>query len=283
MIGRVYFIHGQKGRYVLKLFRPFHSESALRSVEIIRYLAANGYPVVSLLPTLEGASYGTVETPDGTSAAILYRHVEGTEPVIQEEVVAIGRQVGELHSMMQRYPGQLPQRGKTFYVDRYIALLKAKGYSPSRTRELDELGGRLWEEMAGLPAGFCHGDLHTGNMLRTGDGKYVLFDFDVAGEAYSLIDLATLGDATNFNHLDPGAYDETMRRFADLNRGYQQAVSASISDAEIAAIPYFIAIRHFEIIATIVTCQGLAEVSLPFLDEQYEWLLEWEKVCRTRS
>ncbi len=277
MIGHVYFAEGGRGKYVLKIFRSFHTANALDSISVIRYLGERCYPVASIVPTVDGRTNTTIDTPGGNCVALMYKHVAGPEPHLETEITSIGTQVARLHELMKGYPHPLPKRGKEFYIDRYISLLAQKRYPAQRIRELADLGEGLWRRMEGLPSGFCHGDLHTGNMVQTQSGTYVLLDFDVAALSRSVIDVATLCDGTDFNNLDPAGYELTLRRFEAFYRGYSRV--STLTAAEIDAIVDFIPIRHFEIIATIVGCQGLDEVSLSFLDEQYRWLLRWEEIC----
>ncbi len=280
MIGRVYFCRGGASRYVLKLYRCHHTENALNSISVLQYLRDNGYPVVSIVPTYTGEMSIMLDTPEGRCVGILYDYVLGVEPVIETDIANIGAQIGRLHEIMKRFPCRLPKRGKEFYVDRYVSILKEVEYSPPRIVKLEELGGRLWKRMELLPRSFCHGDLHSGNMIQTHSGDYVLLDFDVASQAHSIIDVATLCDCTDFNNLNSLAYDSTMQRTAEFHQSYSKI--STIGQTEIDAIVAFIAIRHYEIIATILSCEGLQGVSRPFLDEQYEWLLQWEDLCQSK-
>lgn len=168
-------------------------------------------------------------------------------------------------------------RGKEFYIDRYISILYDLDYQSGRIDELADYGLELWASMERLPAGFCHGDLHTGNMRQSGLDEYVLFDLDAASNTCSLIDVATLCDCSDFNRFDAAAYSQTMRMFERFNQDYR--AEREISDGEIAAMFDFIAIRHYELIATITRCQGLDHLSRAFLDEQYEWLMNWRNLC----
>jgi Ser/Thr protein kinase RdoA (MazF antagonist) len=181
---------------------------------------------------------------------------------------------------MRDYSGDLIRRGKEFYIDRFIRLLRALSYNPVRIDELVAYGDELWSRMKRLPLGFCHGDLHTGNMLQCEPGKYILFDFDAAARSFAVIDVATICDASNFNHFDEGAYNLTLRRFERFYAGYNQ--ECTLSDGEINAIFDFIPIRHCELIATITECQGLTSLSTTFLDEQYDWLLRWRELCERK-
>jgi len=281
LIGHVYFCSGcGKGGYALKLYRPHHAENALNSIGIISYLRGKGFPAVPVIPTAAGEMSINIATPGGRCVAILFERVWGVEPAAETEIADIGLQAARLHGLMKSYPGRLARHGKGFYVDRYISLMREKRYDRARVRELDELGERLWRRMEKLPGGFCHGDLHTGNMLRTESGEYVLFDWDAASWTSPVVDVATLCDASDFNVPDVAAYDPTMRRLERFYQGYSKA--GTLTQAEMDAVFTFIPVRHYEIIATITSCRGLDGISEGFLDEQYEWLLRWEEMCDRR-
>jgi len=281
MIGYVYAASCRDDeKYILKLHRPAETANALSGVGVADYLAHEGFPVARIVPSRSGDKWLPIDTPAGRSVGILSVYVAGSEPDVETEITALGGLAGRLHVLMAAYPGHLPRRGKEFYVDRFIELLRSAEYPAGRIHELEQLGERLWDHLRGLPEGFCHGDLHTGNMVRTGPGEYVLLDWDVASEARSVIDVATLCDGTDFNRLESSGYGKTMQRLERFRQGYELA--RPLSRGELAAVPAFIAIRHFELIATII---GLRQetVSTEFLDEQYHWLLDWEDICRANS
>lgn len=281
MIGYVYLAEGttkrSRKKYILKLYRPFDTENALRSIDILEYLRQQDYPVVSIVPTRAGISHVTIDMSHGMSVAILFDYLSGPEPDLKTEIVDLARQVGRLHQVMETYPEPLLRRGKDFYIDRYLSILQALDYPQSRIRDLAAYGSQCWSRLERLPVGFCHGDLHTGNMCCSAPGRYVLFDFDVASRTHSLIDIATLCDDSDFNRFDAAAYDRTCQIFENFYQGYRQV--REISDAEFAAIFDFIPIRHYEIIATITQCQGIEDLSRAFLDEQYDWLMRWGELC----
>ncbi|MNN84846.1 hypothetical protein D3C81_2020540 [compost metagenome] len=49
-----------------------------------------------------------------------------------------------------------------------------------------------------------------------------------------------------------------------------------------AAVFDFVAVRHYQIIARIVGCKGLQEISRTFLEEQYIWLMNWNGICEKK-
>ncbi len=281
MIGFVYIATSGVQKYVLKLYRSFDTENALRAAGIMEYLQQSGYPVATILPTATGERHITMQTTQGPAAAILFEFVEGAEPDFEQDMEQIGQQAGLLHRIMEGYPEPLIYHGKDFYVDRYIAILHELNYPAGRIDALDVYGSALWGRMERLPRGFCHGDFHSGNMRKTEDGAFVLFDFDAASHTCSTIDVATTCDGSNFNRFDAAAYERTLRRFDRFYHGYR--CKQTLTDAEIRGIFDFIPVRHYEIIATITRCQGLEELSTAFLDEQYDWLMRWQDLCGQRA
>jgi Ser/Thr protein kinase RdoA (MazF antagonist) len=113
-------------------------------------------------------------------------------------------------------------------------------------------------------------------MLRNDRNEYVLFDFDVASRAYSVIDVATLSDASDFFTFCDEAYDNTSRRLERFCQGYSR--ERTLTDAEMTAVFDFIAVRHFELIPTIVECQGVS-LATDYIDRQYAWLMNWRELC----
>ena len=280
IIGYVYFTKNSKKTYVLKLYRNFNTEEALQSIEIIQYLKHNNYPVVSIVQSEIGSLYIRLNVPQGQCIGILFEYIEGVEPNLRREISHIGHQVGELHNLMKKYPNPLIERGKEFYIDRFISMAKRVHYPSEKVKELEIYGEEIWSNIKRLPKGFCHGDLHSGNMLKTKSDEYVLFDFDIASYSNTIIDVATLSNDTNFNILDESQYDSTIKKFEKFYQGYSK--KRSLSDVEIVSIFDFIAARHYELIATITECQGLNSLDESFLDQQFDWLMKWRTICNRR-
>ena len=123
-IGAVYFVRGASGQFVWKLYRPFHRENALNTIDILRFLEQEGYPAARICPTQEGAGFLEISTPQGPCVALLYNRAQGTEPQLPQSLAAIGRQCARLHLLMQRCPAPMLSRGKEHLLGRYLAFLK---------------------------------------------------------------------------------------------------------------------------------------------------------------
>jgi Ser/Thr protein kinase RdoA (MazF antagonist) len=264
-------------RYVFKIYRSFKTEDALQTIQILNYLKANLYPVVSVVNTIQNESNIFVDCSDGSCVGVLYDYVEGVTPSQKLDAESIGKQIGELHRLMENYPHKLVHKTKIDYIDDYISIMKEKNFDSDKIISLQQYGDELWNRINKLPKSFCHGDLHTGNMLRNQKGEYVIFDFDDASGDYPSMDVAYMSDDTNFNQFHESMYDKTMHLYESFYLGYNKI--RTLSDKEYNSIFDFIAVRHFQIISRIVRCQGLHSLDEEGCYEQYDWLMKWRELC----
>lgn len=275
MMGYVSLAKAGEEKFVFKLFRDNHTEQALQSIEIMTYLYNNGYPVPQIIPTISGNSYCVVDAQNKRRIGVLYEYIQGEEPDREQDMEALGWQTGMLHKTMKVYTGKLVYHSKEFFIDRYLNCQLEMGYTEAA--RFEEYGSRLWSRVKDLPTGFCHGDYHTGNMLDM-NGKYVIFDFDAAANAYPVFDIAVLCDMTDYFSLQEAMFYDTKRLLEHFLKGYGKHLS--ISPQEHIAVFDFIAIRHFEVQATILENLGLTCVDHNFIDSQYSWLMQWEKLIQ---
>lgn len=277
MIGYVYIVEAACSKYVFKIYRSFNTPQAIHSINIISYLKSSGYPVVSIVPTQDAKMHIKIYTPEGQCVGILYDYIEGSDVERVDDLQPIGEQVAWLHNLMDGYNGTLVTHGKEFFIDRYIDVLRELSYDSSRIDDLARYGDELWSKIEGSSCGFCHGDIHTGNMFKMADGSFTIYDFDVASYSHGIIDIAILSDGSDFNRLESDALQKTRSMFDRFYRGYSK--KRVLADSDIEVIPSFVAARHYEIIATITECQGINSLSRAFLDEQYEWMMRWREMC----
>lgn len=274
MIGYVCVVYENRKKYILKLFKSRNTEQALQSVEIMKYLAAADFPTVRIHPASTGEAYFRYHYQGEERIGVLYEYVNGREPNKRTDIPGISRQGGRLHQLMMEYPYSLHCHEKEFFIDRYIRCLAERNYP--RMDEFRDYGNLLWSRVEKLPRGFCHGDYHTGNMLLN-RGKYVLFDFDAAAKAFPVYDIAVFCDMTNYFALSEGEYNDTRYMLEEFLKGYREY--QSLSDEEIRAVFSFIAIRHYEVQATIVENLGASCIDEAFINSQLTWLRQWEKLA----
>lgn len=286
--GQIYYLDGPKGRRVLKIYLPQHTVRAVQSTRIMAYLEACGYPVVHVIPTFEGVGYILLDTPQGACAAILYAYAKGAcigflhqwrdGGQVHPETQRLGRQFGRLHRLMDGYSGPLSPQGKEDYIDPLIDLLRQQGCDAAVVEDLADYGRELWAALEGTPAGFVHGDAHTGNTALH-NGKFALMDFDRAAFAHPVLDVGALADGTDFNRFDKDALARTEQVFDALYAGYSQ--ERTLTRGEIRAVFDSVAIRHYDLIIAGVRDQG-HPLSPALVAEQHDWLMRWRELCLRR-
>ena len=114
-------------------------------------LQKQGFSVPPILFTGEGLPCIRRGTENGKHFLILYEFIEGEEADPGQDAEALGAFVGELHQVMKAYPGRLPRRDKSYYIDRYIQIMRAKQYD--KTDAFIAYGDALWERVKNLPYG----------------------------------------------------------------------------------------------------------------------------------
>jgi Ser/Thr protein kinase RdoA (MazF antagonist) len=270
-------VSNAKNKFVIKIYRNCLLERGMQSIEIMTYLSRNGYPIPSIIPTKDGLTNFLFDSNEGKRMGVLYNFVEGIDPYESINAEMIGRQVAEMHNLMHKFKGKLIQHDKYYFIDFYISKLRDMGYPEKKIEKFSEHGDMLWRSVKKLSRGFCHGDLHTGNILLTPLNKYVLLDFDLASFSFSIFDIMTLCDKTDYFDFQYGGFEKVTRMIDSLCTSYTKC--RHISDEEISAIYNFIAVRHYQLQAQIIDLYGLDCVDEDFIDNQYDWLMKWHEQC----
>jgi Ser/Thr protein kinase RdoA (MazF antagonist) len=181
---------------------------------------------------------------------------------------------------MGRYGGALACHGKPFFVDRFIQVLEKMAYP--HVDAFARHGEMLFNHIEHLPSGFCHGDFHTGNMLLDASGRYSVLDYDAAAWAFPAYDMATICDMTDYFSLSEkklkDGFAQTGKMVDRFLKGY--CPYRGMSDEEISSVYSFIALRHFDIQATIIESIGPTCVSEEFIDDQLAWLMKWDLLVK---
>ena len=268
-----YIVKGKDGKYLLKLIGSTFSETIKQSIDITRYLEKHEFPVPRILLTRKGDSFCHITDADHDYIGILYEFIEGVEPDINEKAMEIGELVGQLHKLMQDYTGYLTVREKSFFIDRYINILKQKGCSETVIRQYETLGNQAWNTVKDLPRGYCHGDLHRGNLLLAPENKLYILDFDTSCRAPLMFDLMVMCDTTNYFEFHTKGIEKTTLIFNRFTQGYTKYMP--LSQVEKDAFYDFIAVRHYQLQATIVEIFGLDCNDMQFVEKRLQWLYQW--------
>lgn len=263
-----YTVKSVGNEYFLKIIGNAFFDTAIQSIHIQQYLIENNFPVPQIIETKADDIYFIFEN----QLFVLYEYIDGVEPNLDDNSVAIGELVAKLHHLMCNYPNKLIAHDKEFFIDRYVDILKKKEYSNKKLNEYIEIGNQIWKNVKDLPYGFCHGDLHRGNLLQTENGDIYLLDFDTACFAPQIFDIAVMCDTTDYFKFKRKEFAHTTEVF---NQFIQSYLKYNSLDFCIKQFYELIALRHFQLQATIVEIYGLDCIDEKFIDKQLKWIKQW--------
>ena len=267
-----YIVNG-RSKYLLKVIGSAFSDTARQSASIMRYLEGNGFPVPKTILTNSGEAFIETEIDGEKKLIVLMEFIAGDEPEVETCPAEVGVLIGRFHQLMEKYPAELVSHGKEFFIDRYIGFLRKKNYP--RIKEYEELGEHLWDKVKELPQANCHGDLHRGNLLQNKDGKIYLVDFDTACRAPLMFDVMVICDMTDYFNLKQEDIKLTKEVYLNFLSAYSEY--HRLSCEEIISFPYWVAIRHFQLQATIIEIYGEDCIDEGFIDGQLYWLNKWNE------
>jgi len=272
-----YIAYSHANKYLLKVVSSAFMDTAKQSIDILLYLQRCHFPAPRLVLTVTDMPYFEAATSTGWRTFVLFEFIEGREPILGERVEQIGELVGWLHDIMEGYGGKLTVRNKHFFIDRYMDILRLKHYPERKLAGFIEYGDELWERIKNLPRGYCHGDLHRGNLLYAPSGELYLLDFDTSCNAFPAYDIMVMCDATDYFRFESNGYARSRNVYERFLNGYFR--HQTLSNAELVAFDDLIAVRHYQLQATIIEINGLDCVDEGFLDEQLDWLMKWKNQC----
>jgi Ser/Thr protein kinase RdoA (MazF antagonist) len=243
-------------RYVARLcaIRPRGEFNVDFEIALLEHLAARGVGVAAPLRTEAGASHARLEFPEGTRVLALFHHADGAPPESLDEFECTGQTLARLHLAARDYVGPASRYtldgahlvGRTWkYLQDYPELDAAL-----LERYRQRIQG-LQEELAAIDGTLtrviCHGDTHGfNNHIATdaaGTRIAVFFDFDDAGPGHLAYDLSVM-PWSYLTRKMLEAPDEVLReRWTHYLRGYR-AAGGEITDADLAALPLFLQLRH---------------------------------------
>jgi len=218
--GTSFRLETSRGSHVLRLDEAKGELELKRELELLLYLARNGFPAPQPLPDRRGRHY---RVSDGICASV-HRALAGTQhraPALSlVQLEDVGRVLADLHAVAKVYKKGIENR---FGFERLAAM-----YTPVRDRmpawfrrtlrtlddEIEYLRHYLEHK---LPKGIVHGDVRAEHLRFDGDRVVGLLGFEAAARGKFIYDLATAVNALCFR---PGAgYDLT--RFEALVAGYE--------------------------------------------------------------
>ena len=267
-----YTVFSHEEKYFLRVIKPAFFDTAIKGAEIQLFLKNQDYSVPRIIFTHNGLSH--VNNED--TLLILYEFIQGTDSDPIQDAEPIGALVGKLHQIMKEYPSGLVKRDKQFYIGRYIDILRIKEYP--KINEYITYGNGLWEAIKGLPTGYSHGDMYSGNIRKASDDMLYIHDFDTSCEGFPMYDIALICNMTEYFNFDERNYDRSNKVFLRFLSEYGKY--NSITEEEAAAFHALIAVQHFSTQATIMEIFGHDCIDYKVMDNQLDWLYRWRRQCK---
>lgn len=285
---RLGFADGRRVVARLSAERPRGAPNLQFEAAALEHWAEAGCRVSRCVPTAGGEIAIEVPLPEGPRALMLFEHLPGeftgdTAPDIE----AFARGLAALHAAGESYAG--PESAYRLDLD-YLLQRPLQGLlrAPTMTAELrpqfEELVERL--QAAILALGqlsyvLCHGDAHGSNNFIQNDAQgrreAVFFDFDEAGPGYLAYELAVYPWVLHPRTADGVLSDKATQQWRHFISAYREA--RPISDADLTAIPRFMAARQFWLLgetAGRVPVWGSQAMPTDYLRRQVTMLRKWE-------
>ncbi len=219
-------------------------------VELLRYLLRHGVRVARPLPKRDGSFLDRFDTPEGRRFGILFSDAGPAPATDARSRWEFGRLVAEVHQIadgrrerFRRFDLDLDHlvRNPLQSIDPFLSNLGRHRTHLRRVAEDLADAVALLLPTSAPEYGMCHGDLHSANVHRDGDGRSTLFDFDGCGYGWRAYDLAVFLWSSGWG-FDRGGKTRRTRRWNEFLDGYHSV--RSLTDAELEAVKLFVPIRH---------------------------------------
>jgi homoserine kinase type II len=184
------------GKYVLRYFKSRDRQHAVFEAELSEYLSSNGYPVPSLIKSIDGSQVNEYQG----KPYILLEFVEGHQPLDPneyfdaEQASKVIAKIAYRHNLTKNKPAD-QFTGQTPHDFNYCMT----AYD-NQERKINTDSRKLWftTEMQALnlsdnlPKGICHADVNYGNFLFRNGEVVAVLDFDRSFHTHLIYDLANL-------------------------------------------------------------------------------------------
>jgi Ser/Thr protein kinase RdoA (MazF antagonist) len=178
-----------QGRFVLKITDHTRPEAVVQTdLATLDLLAQAGFPAPRLLLTRGGQRY----VPYQSSFLYLYHYIEGRQPGPSSAFFTrLGELLARLHSIPVTAGMPRSQWSPAGTIPEIVSALRKVETLQDRRMAQEALTAlEDFPSMAGLPEGLVHSDPWYGNLLEDASGSLYLVDWDDAGVAYPLLDVA---------------------------------------------------------------------------------------------
>ncbi|MFL5262182.1 MAG: homoserine kinase [Anaeromyxobacteraceae bacterium] len=236
-----YHVWSAGRRWFLRVNEGKSADDVRFEAEVLRFLAAHGFPGAPLVVAPDGATF--VEAAG--RPAMLFAYAEGEElervDVTPERCRRIGAELGRLHALAPAFRATRPNPYGLARVTAWMRGLEPDGggdplVAPALPMLRDELARVALPD---APRGLVHGDLFLDNVLWVGDAVSALLDWEMSCVDALAYDLAVVVNAWCYGE----GFDPALARA--LLAGYRERAALDGRMAE-ALYPYarYVALRY---------------------------------------
>lgn len=279
-------IKGRRQDYSFRLYRldwwpEKEIDEELRFLEAVR---RNRLNVCKPVTAANKKRYIKVLVPEGIRYGALFSFIPG-KPLAYNFGARNGnmRRLGEMLAQVHTVADQMKQPVQRWTMD-IDAIVKpfldnvpvVLGHREKDIAYLGRLASQLEAVILDQPEGalnfgFCHGDIHTHNVMLQPDGDLAIYDFDWSGYSWRAYDLAT----TRWSLPRDKKGEAPWRAFL---RGYTQ--HRRLSRQELELMPWFVVLREFELLNFQLSMRkhiGSAWLNDNYYDFHISFLKSWTR------
>ena len=229
-------------RWFLRLNEGKTSEDVAFEVEVLQFLAREGFPA----PPLVLAEGGAPQIDVAGRPAMLFAFAEGEEleraDVTPRRCRTIGEHVGRLHALAPRFGRKRPNPYHWPRVSEWVTELEPDGggdplVAPSLPMLRQELEASI--ALPETPRGLVHGDLFLDNVLWVEERVSAVLDWEMSCVDAFAYDLAVLVNAWSYGE----QFEPALARA--LLAGYREATTLCPATADaLYAYARYVALRY---------------------------------------
>lgn len=267
-------------RYVLRVYRANWRTTSEISFELdsLIHLHEEGVSVSIPLPRKNKEYILSIKCIEGIRHLVLFTHAPGKVLTYEndEQCIQYGRAVAAVHAATAGFTSRHSRSVLDLDHLIHFPMKSIQSYLSGRVQDLeyiDALSKRLLTkleslEMNRLEWGFCHGDLHGGNVNVSKDNIMTVYDFDCCGYGWRAYD-------TSIFRWSALLQDKEAERWNLFLKGYAEI--RELKEADMKATALFIGVRHIWLMG--LHAANVYQWGWPdddYYERQMKFLRKWE-------